>query len=86
MTRWHVLHHYPSVKRRAAIEEVWEGKTPGGARVLLANPRWEWQFVKCLEPPGGVVDRTDEDGAHATRINERVAWVTVEWAVPRGER
>jgi hypothetical protein len=39
ITCLHVLLHCPNAKLRAAREEAWEGKTPGGVRVLLANPR-----------------------------------------------
>jgi hypothetical protein len=39
MTRSHVLLHCPSDKLRAAREEAWEDKDPGGVKVLLANPR-----------------------------------------------
>jgi hypothetical protein len=52
MTRSHVLLHCPNEKLRAARMEAWEGKDPGGARVLLANPRWERRFVKFLELSG----------------------------------
>jgi hypothetical protein len=31
--------HCPSARLRAAREKAWEGKDPGGARVLLANLR-----------------------------------------------
>jgi hypothetical protein len=56
--------------------------------MLLANPRWEWRFVKLLELSGVgrvVADGTDEDGAHAARMDEWVAWETVEREAPRGE-
>jgi hypothetical protein len=52
MTRSHVLLHCPNVKLRAARMEAWEGKDPGGVRVLLANPRWERRLVKFLEMSG----------------------------------
>jgi hypothetical protein len=70
------------------LEEAWEGKTPGGVRVLLANPRWGRRFVKFLELSGVgrvMADGTDEDGAHAARMDEWVAWETVEKTAPRGE-
>jgi hypothetical protein len=88
MTRSHALLHCPSAKLRAAREEAWEGKTPGGVRVLLANPRWERRLVKFLELSGAgrvMADGTDEDGAYAARMDEWVAWETVEGAAPRGE-
>jgi hypothetical protein len=34
----------------------------------------------------GIADGTDEDGAHATRMDEWVAWDATERAAPRGER
>jgi hypothetical protein len=57
-------------------------------RVLLANPRWERRLVKFLELSGVgrvMADGTDEDGAYAARMDEWVAWETVEEAAPRGE-
>jgi hypothetical protein len=52
MTRSHVLLHCPNANLRTAREKPWEGKTPGGVRVLLANPRWERWFAKFLELSG----------------------------------
>jgi len=55
--------------------------------VLLANPRWERRFVKFLEFTGvgrTVADGTDEDGAHAARMDDWVAWETREDQGPRG--
>jgi hypothetical protein len=56
--------------------------------VLLANPKWEQRLVKFLELSGVgrvTADGTDEDGAHAARMDEWVALETVEGAAPRGE-
>jgi hypothetical protein len=39
MTRSHVLLHCPSARMSAARMEAWEGRDPGGLRVLLTNPR-----------------------------------------------
>jgi hypothetical protein len=76
-TRSHVLLHCPSAKLRAATrKEAWGGKRPGGVRVLPANPRRERRFIKFLELSGVgrlVADGTDEDGAHAARMDEWVA-------------
>jgi hypothetical protein len=61
------------------------GKNPGGARVLLANPRWERRLVKFLELSGVervIADGTDEDGAYAARMDDWVAWEAVEGAAP----
>jgi hypothetical protein len=77
MTRSHVLLHCPNAMLRAARVEAWEGKSPGGIRVLLANSRWERRFVKFLELSGvgrAVADGTNEDDAHAARMDEWVAW------------
>jgi hypothetical protein len=52
---------------------------------MLANPRWERRFVKFLELSGVgrvIANGTDEDGAHAARMDE---WETVERVAPRGE-
>jgi hypothetical protein len=89
MTRPHVLLHRPNEKLRMARLEAWEGKDPGGVRVLLANPRWEGEAV-CKVPravgSGGVMaDGTDENGARAARMDEWVAWDATERAV-RGTR
>jgi len=48
MTRSHVLLHCRNLKLVAAGLEAWEGKNPGGVRVLLASPRWERRFVRFL--------------------------------------
>jgi hypothetical protein len=79
MTRSHVLLHCPNAKLRGARAEAWEGKDPGGVRVLLANPRWERRFAKFLELSGigrVMANGTDEDGAFAARMDEWVAWET----------
>jgi hypothetical protein len=73
MTRSYILLHCPNERLRIARVEAWEGKDPGGVRVLLANPRWERWFVKFLELSGAgrtMADGTDEDGARATRMDE----------------
>jgi hypothetical protein len=70
-----------NAKLREARAEGWEGKDPGGVRVLFANPRWERRFTKFLELSGVgrvMADGTDEDGAYAARMDEWVAWETVE--------
>jgi hypothetical protein len=88
MTRSHVLLHCPNARLQTARTKAWEGKNPGGVRVLLANPRWERRFVKFLELSGVgrvMADGTDEDGAYAARMDERVAWEAVEGTAPRGE-
>jgi hypothetical protein len=56
--------------------------------VLLANPTRERRPVKFLERSRvgrGMADGTDEDGACAARMDERVAWEVVEGTAPRGE-
>jgi len=47
--------------------------------------RWEWRFVKFLELTGvgrTVADGTDEDGAHAARMDGWVAWKTKKTGAP----
>jgi hypothetical protein len=39
MTRSHALLHCPNATLAAARVEAWEGRNPGGIRVLLSNPR-----------------------------------------------
>jgi hypothetical protein len=88
MTRSHVLLHCPNAKLQAARAEAWEGKTPGGVRVLLANPRWERRLVKFIELSGVgrvMADGADEDGAYAARMDDWVAWEAVDGIAPRGE-
>jgi hypothetical protein len=73
MTCSHTLLHCPSSRLAATRVEAWEGRDPGGARVLLANPRWGKRFVKFLElsDVGRVMaGRTDKDGARAARMDE----------------
>jgi hypothetical protein len=45
------------------MEEAWEGKNPGGVRVLLSNTQWESRLLELLELSG--VGRIVEDGADA---------------------
>jgi hypothetical protein len=78
MTHFHVLLHCPNEWLWAARAGTWEGKDPGGFRVLPANPKWERRFVKFLELSWvgrTMADGMDEDGAHATRIDE---WAILE--------
>ena len=72
MTRSHVLLHCKNPKLVAARAEAWEGKNPGGIRVLSAGPRWERRFVRFLELSGvgrTMKDGTDEESAYATRMD-----------------
>jgi len=81
MTRSHVLFYCLSEKIRSARVEAQEEKNPEGVRVLLANPRWGRRFVRFLELSGvgrTMADGTDEDGAHAVKMDEWVAWETEE--------
>jgi hypothetical protein len=73
MTRSLVLLHCTSLE--SARVEAWERKSPGGVRVLLANPRLERRFVIFLELSGAgrvLADGSDEDGARAARMDGRV--------------
>ena len=79
MSRSHTLLHCKNPKLATARREAWEGKNPGGVRVLLANPRWERRFVRFLELSGvgrTMKDGTDEESAYASRMDEWVAWET----------
>jgi len=64
---------------------------PGGVRVLLANPRWERRFVRFLVLSGvskTMADGTDEESAHAARMDEWIAWESRgagDEIAPRGE-
>jgi hypothetical protein len=84
MTRSHVLHYCTNERLRAARVEAWKGKDPGGVWALLANPRWETQFVKFLELSGVGRTGTDDDGARATRMDEWVIWETRERTASAG--
>jgi len=83
MTRSHTPLHCPSEKPRAARKEPWEGRAPGGIRVLLSNPRWERRLLRFLELSGVgrvVEDGTDEEEARAARMDEWIAWKQrTEW-------
>jgi hypothetical protein len=60
MTRSHALIHRPNVTLAAARVEAWEGRDPGGIRVLLSNSRWEGRLLRFLDLSG--VGRRLEDG------------------------
>jgi hypothetical protein len=70
MARSHVFLHCPNARLRAAREEAWEGKTPRGVRVLLANSRWERRMARFLELSW--VGRVMADGWSVCRENGRV--------------
>jgi len=81
MSRSHVPVHCANEWRRAARVGAWEGKDPGGVRVLLANPRWERRFLKFLGLSGVgrvVTDGTDEDGACTAKMDEWAVWEAEE--------
>jgi hypothetical protein len=83
MTRSHVLLHCPNERLRVARAEG--RKNPGGFQALLANFRRERRFVKFLELSGVgrmMADRTDEDGARATKMDE---WNATGRTAPRGD-
>ena len=88
MTWSHVPPHCKNPKLTAARLEAWEGKNPGGVRVLLANPRWERRFVRFLELSGvrrTMRNGTDEESAYATRMDEWMTWETRWGREERGE-
>jgi ribonuclease HI len=73
MTRSHVLLHCSSARMSAARMEAWEGRDPGGLRVLLANPRWEKRLLSFLELSGAgrvVASGEYEEEAWARRMDE----------------
>jgi hypothetical protein len=77
MTRSHALLHCPNATLAAARVEAWEGRNPGGVRVLLASPRWESRLLRFLELSGVgrfVEGGKDEDEAHASRMDGWVVW------------
>jgi hypothetical protein len=77
MTRSHVLLHCPSARMSAARMEAWEGRDPGGLRVLLANPRWEKRLLRFPELSGAgrvVANGEDEEEAWARRMDEWIVW------------
>jgi len=83
MSRSHIPLHCPNARLTAAGVEAWEGRDPGGVRVLLANPRWERRLVRFLELSGVgrvMADGVDEDGARAAQVDEWIAWGTGEGA------
>jgi len=71
--------------------ETWDGKSPGSIRALVANPKWERWFVRFLELSGvgrTMADGTDEESAHAARMDEWIAWElrgARDGTAPRGE-
>jgi ribonuclease HI len=93
MSRAHVLLNCRNLRLVAARTEAWKGKSPGNARRLLADPRWEKRFVHFLELSGvgrTLSDGVDEESAYASRMDTWIAWETeeateVERATPRGD-
>jgi hypothetical protein len=93
MTRSYVLLNCRNPRLVAARVEAWEGKRPGNARKLLADPRWERRFVRFIELSWvgrTMADRTDEESAYATRLDTWIAWEAeeegaVERIPPRGD-
>jgi len=83
--RSHVLLHCPNEKLVGARAEAWEGKIPGGVRVLLANTRWERRFVRFPELSGAGRTMADGDGARAARMDEWVVWEVGEEIALRGD-
>jgi len=61
----------------AARVEAWEGRDPGGVRVLLSNTRQEKRLVKFLELSEvgrKMTDGMDEDEARAKWMDGWIAW------------
>jgi hypothetical protein len=59
--------------------EAWEGKEPGGIRVLLASPRCERRFLRFLELSG--VGRVMANGADEDDVamGEWIVWEGHAW-------
>jgi hypothetical protein len=77
MIRSHVLVHCSSARMSAARMEPWEGRDPGGLRVLLANPRWEKRLLTFLPLSGAgriVENGEDEEEAWARRMDYWMVW------------
>jgi len=88
VSRSHTLLHCSNERLRTARAEAWEGKSPGGVRVLLGNPRWEQRFLEFLGLSGvgrTMTDGTDEDGAHAAAMDEWTVWEAEERVAPTPE-
>jgi len=87
MSRSHVLLHCPGPRVAAARVEAWEGRDPGGVRVLLSNPRWERRLVKFFELSGVgrvMANGVDENEARAERMDGWIVWEEEERAVEGG--
>ena len=52
ITHPYVLLHCLNARLSATRVEAWEGRGPGGVRVLLASPRWEKRLLRFLELSG----------------------------------
>jgi len=81
MIRSHVLLHCPNECLRSARAEAWEGKDPGGVRVLLSNPGWGRRFLLFPRLSGvgrTLVGGTDEDGVWAAAMDEWIVWEAEE--------
>jgi len=88
MTRSHVLLYCVNDRLRKAREEAWEGKNPGGIRVLLNNSRWECRLLRFLEPSGAsrvVEDGTDEDQERTEKMDRWIVWEAEERMEARGD-
>jgi hypothetical protein len=86
MTRSHVLLHCPNATLAAARVEAWEGRNPGGIRVLLSNPRWERRLMRFLELSGVgrlVEGGKDEEEAHAETMDQWIVWKAEEGGARR---
>jgi hypothetical protein len=85
MSRSHVLLHCPNAKLKAAREEAWEGKDPGGARVLLSNPPvgiTDPQIPRALRHRKGrrgrvVEEGTDVEEVRAARLDGWIVWEAI---------
>jgi hypothetical protein len=66
------LLHCPNAMLAAARVEAWEGRNPGGIRILLSNLRWEGRLLRFLELSGVgrfVEGGIGEDEVHAANMD-----------------
>ena len=83
MTGSLVLLHCTNAKLRAAREEAWEGRDPGGIRVLLNSPggrstcygSWSCWVLGVVE------DDTDVEEACAASLDGWIVWEAEERVV-----
>ena len=92
MTRSHVLLHCRNARLVEAWRAAWEfdGKSPGGLKVLLSSPRWERRLLRFLEL--SEVGKIMKDGVgeeeRTARLGGWIAWEAEEgsWRISNFSR